>query len=243
MRALLLACWLGLLSAACLAQPPAGPTRILFIGNSLTSSGDIPSRLAKLAHATGRKAEVEQVTANGYSLEDHWHDGRALATIRKKGWDVVVLQQGTSADAEGRRQLLEFSRRFAREIRAAGARPAISMSWPLVDRQRDFGAAIESHRRAAEAIDATLLPVGEAWLRALSRDKRLKLYGDTIHPSSLGGDLAVLTIYFALFPAGHQEFDDAYLEKIAAALEIPERYRELFFDVATRAIDEPLGLR
>ena len=243
MRALLLACWLGLLSAACLAQSPAGPTRILFIGNSLTASGDIPARLAKLARATGRQAEVEQVTANGYSLEDHWHDGRALAAIRKKGWDIVVLQQGTSADAEGRQQLLEFSRRFAREIRAAGARPAISMSWPLVDRPKDFGASIESHRRAAEAIDATLLPVGEAWLRALSRDKRVKLYGDTIHPSSLGGDLAVLTIYFALFPAGHQEFDDAYLEKIAAALEIPPRYRELFFDVATRAIDEPLGLR
>ena len=99
------------------------------------------------------------------------------------------------------------------------------------------------HRQAAQAIDAILLPVGEAWLRALSKDKRLKLYGDAIHPSSIGSDLIVLTIYFGLFPAGPQEFTEAYVTKIAKALDMQEDKRDLFFDAATRAIDEPLEFK
>ena len=88
-----------------------------------------------------------------------------------------------------------------------------------------------------------LLPVGEAWLRALGTDKRLRLYSDLTHPSSLGGDLAVLTIYLSLFPAGHQEFDEAFVANAARALEMPRDRRDLLFDAATRAIDEPMVLK
>ena len=117
------------------------------------------------------------------------------------------------------------------------------MTWPLADRPREFPDAIASHRAAAEASGALLLPAGEAWLRALTADRRLKLYSDAIHPSSLGSDLAVLTLYLAIFPAGPTEFDEAFVEKIAGVLELPRSRRDPFFDAATRAIDEPLRLR
>src|SRR4051812_15169675 len=97
------------------AQPR--PMRILFIGNSLTSVSDIPGRVAALAKAMGRDAHVESYTANGFSLADHWQDGNALAAIRK-GWDVVVLQQGTSGRPDSAAELVEYTRRFAGPIRA-----------------------------------------------------------------------------------------------------------------------------
>ena len=197
------------------AQSPEGKAlRILFIGNSLTSTGDIPGRLARLARAMGRNASVDSVAMPDYSLDDHWRDGRALAAI-SKGWDIVVLQQGPSAAAASREQLVELTRRFAKPIREAGAKPALYMVWPSQERMRDFGDSIAAYRAAAAAVDGILLPAGEAWLRALGADKRVRLYGGTIHPSSLGGDLAVLTIYLALFPAGHQEFDDAFIARAA----------------------------
>ena len=236
------------MAALALAQGPPlpprqeEPLRILFVGNSLTFSTDIPGRLARLAKAMGKDVSVASVAYTSYSLEDHWNDGRAAAAIRK-GRDIVVLQQGTSAHAEGRAQLLQYSKRFADLIRESGAKPAIYMAWPLSDRPRDFPAAIESHRAAAQAIDALLLPVGEAWFRALTRDRKLRLYGDAIHPSSLGSDLTVLTIYLALFPAGQYEFNEEYVAKIARLLEMQESRRDLFFDAATRAIDEPLILK
>jgi hypothetical protein len=222
------------------AQGQGKPTRILFVGNSLTSVTDIPGRVAALARALGREAQVETVAFNGYSLMDHVHDGRALAAIRRGGWDLVVLQQGTSARADSREELIEGARRLAGPIREAGARPALYMVWPLSDRQHEFPGAIESYRAAAQSVDGLLLPVGEAWLRALSKDKRLRLYGDAIHPSSVGSDLAVLTIYLSIFPAGPQEFDEKFVERIARQLEIPARLRDPLVDAATLAIDQPL---
>jgi len=244
--AFLLFAWaLAASSPAASLAPDASPKpqRILFIGNSLTYTGDIPGRLEKLASAMGRRAVVESVTSPGYSLEDHWQDGRAAAAIRRKGWDVVVLQQGTSARHPDRSQLLEYTRRFATLIREAGAKPALYMVWPASDRTQDFRAVISSHREAAAAVDATIVPVGEAWLRAMAADKRVRLYGDAIHPGSLGVDLAVLTFYFTFFPAGHQEFDDAFVARLGRALDLPADRRDVLVDAATRAIDEPMPLQ
>jgi hypothetical protein len=232
------------------ASPPAQaalpgvqkPLRVLFIGNSLTFWTDIPKRVAAVAAATGRKTQIESVAFPSYSLEDHWRDGRALEAIRK-GWDVVVLQQGTSAHDEGRQELIDWSRRFAKPIRDAGAKPAMYQVWPLADRPKEFPAVIESYRQAAKAIDAVLIPAGEAWLRALNKEPRLKLYADGIHPSSFGSDIASLTIYLSLFPAGPQEFDEAFVAKVGKALEIPTDRRDLFFDAATLAIDSPLLIK
>jgi len=248
MRRVILALLAGLGALAALQAPAATPApeakplRILFIGNSLTSSGDIPGRLAKFAAAMGRKAAVETVAVDNHSLEDHWREGTALEAI-VKGWDIVVLQQGPSAQPDSRAQLVEYSRRFARVIREAGAKPALYAVWPAQNRPGDFAAAISAYREAAAAVGGVVLPVGEAWLRALGADKRLRLYTDTVHAASFGQDLAVLTIYLALFPAGHQEFDDAFVARMARALEIPADRRELLVDAATRAIDEPLKLQ
>jgi len=235
--------------AACVANPALAqdkqavkPTRILFVGNSLTYWTDLPKRIAGVAKATGRAVQVESVAYPSFSLEDHWQDGRALEAIRKGGWDYVVLQQGTSAHEESRAQLIEYAKKFAKPILAAGARPALYMVWPLADRPKDFPATIQSYRLAAKAIDAVLLPAGEAWFRVLSQAPRTRLYADGIHPSSLGSDLAAVTIYLSLFPAGPQEFDDAFIGKISRALEMDERLRDRFIDAATRAIDEPIAI-
>ena len=241
-RRAFLACLLALATGAVAQSPEPKALRVLFIGNSLTYTGDIPGRLAKLAAAMGRKATVETVAFADFSLEDHWRDGRALAAIRS-GWDVVVLQQGPSSQRDSRAQLVEYAKRFAKPIREAGAKPALYMVWPFVDRMRDFAGSIGAYREAASAVDGILLPVGEAWLRAISVDKRLRLYSDTIHPASLGGDLAVLTMYLTLFPAGPQEFDETFVTRAARSLEIPAERRDLLFDAATRAIDEPMTLK
>jgi hypothetical protein len=229
-------------SAACAQAPASKHTRVLFLGNSLTESGDIAARLAKLAEAMDRPATVEALTSRNYTLQDHWQDERTAAALRK-GWDVVVLQQGASARDPERAQLMDYGRRLAKLARESGAKPAFFMVWPRSDRLPEFRDVIAAYREAAQATEGIVLPAGEAWLRALSADKRLRLYGDLTHPASLGSDLAVLTIYLALFPAGPTEFDEIFVSKVARVLEIPADRRDLLFDAATRAIDEPMALK
>jgi hypothetical protein len=224
------------------SPPDAKKARVLFIGNAITSAMELPARVAKAAATTGRTVTVDSVAIDGYSLEDHWRQGDALAAI-KRGWDIVVLQQDGIAGAETRDSLTRDVKRFADAIREAGARPALFMPWPRPDHLQDFRDVIAAHRAAAESSNALLIPAGEAWLRALGADRRAKLYGDGPRPAPLGIELAVLTAYLSLFPAGPQEFDEAFVQRIATALDIPAPRRDQVFDAATRSIDEPLAIK
>src|SRR5437868_1227446 len=80
------------------ARRPEEPLRVLFIGNSLTYSNDLPAMVAALAKSAGKRPLVFQsVVEGGFSLEDHWDRGDAQRAIAQGKWDVVVLQQGPSS--------------------------------------------------------------------------------------------------------------------------------------------------
>jgi hypothetical protein len=178
---------------------PAPVTRILFIGNSLTYTNDLPSMVCALAHAAGRNAVCESVTKPGYSLEDHWNERDARRAVAR-GWDIVVLQQGPSALDESRVLLVEYAKRFEREIRQAGARPALYMVWPSEARRRDFDGVSRSYTAAARAVNGQLLPVGDAWREAWAIDASLAFYSDDgLHPSPLGSALAAIVTFEQLF--------------------------------------------
>lgn len=186
-----------LVAALFLLQPATpAPTRILFIGNSLTYQNDLPGMVCQLARAAGRRAVCESLALPDYGLEQHWQSGQARALIAEARWDVVVLQQGPSALPESRRILVDYTRRFDAEIKKAGARTAIYMVWPSRQRRGDFSGVSQSYGAAARAVEATLLPVGDAWRAAWAVDRDLPLYGtDGFHPSGAGSYLAALVIY------------------------------------------------
>ncbi len=175
--------------------------RVLFIGNSLTYSNDLPAVIEALAKAFGQKKFVYKTIAfPDFSLEDHWNKKEALRAIVKGKWDFVVLQQGPSASKEGRAVLREYGRRFAEEIRRHGAKPAFYSVWPSSGRLQDFKAVGESYKQASEDVDGLVLPVGEAWLSAWSVNPRIALYSaDGFHPSTAGTYLAALVIYQRLY--------------------------------------------
>jgi hypothetical protein len=185
------------------AAPDAktGARRVLFIGNSFTFSNDLPAIVEALAAATGQERFIhEEVVHGGYSLEDHWNEGRAMQEISRGGWELVVMQHGPSA-WDGRPTLYEYAPRFAKEIRRVGAKPALYMVWP--ERARlasDFDRCSETYRTAAEMIDGLLFPGGEAWQEAWKLDPKLPLYSsDDLHPSKAGSYLVALVMYEQIY--------------------------------------------
>jgi hypothetical protein len=183
------------------AVASSDPVRVLFIGNSLTAYNDVPAIVEALAKAGGQPAlDWKSVLLPGTSLEDQWRDGQARKAIGQGPWDYVVLQQGPSALDESRRSLLDYVGRFAKEIRAVGARPAIYMVWPSSSRTSDFDEVSQSYRMAARQVDGLLFPVGEAWRAAWKRDSKLALYSkDGLHPTPAGSYLAALVMYGQLY--------------------------------------------
>jgi len=204
-------------------EPPGsdGDLRVLFLGNSLTYSNDLPGMLVFLLDDAEIKATVASLAYPNFGLQDHWEMQDTHDRIAE-GWDVVVLQQGPSA-TEGRGSLIELAERFAGPIRAAGATPALYMVWPAEPRSFDFQGVSDSYAAAADRVGGLLFPAGEAWLDAWELDEGIALYGgDHFHPSPLGSYLAALVIYEQLIGADARELtaDVPGFEGVATAAEL-----------------------
>lgn len=146
----------------------AGPTEpvvadfsVLFIGNSLTSTNDLPSTLERLLSYSDLGAlEVESIAHPNYGLEDHWYRSSAGESIVRGDWDIVIMQQGPSA-TEGRPSLLEYSQRFTEWIKQGCATPAMFMVWPSVARRSDMFGVSDSYKTAAERTDGFFFPLAK----------------------------------------------------------------------------------
>jgi hypothetical protein len=177
------------------------PFRVLFIGNSLTYTNDLPAMVEGLSKAAGDDPplEAEMIAYGGYAIEDHLHYGDAVPAIERGGWDVVVMQQGPSTLPESRANLLQYAKIMAGKIRAVGARPAMYGVWPEEERMYAFDWGITNYHDTAVEIDGILCPAALAWKTAWKTDPAFPLYGpDRFHPSRLGTYLSALVIYAEL---------------------------------------------
>lgn len=195
-----------LLAPIASAQTPPAEQRVLFIGNSLTYSNDLPGLVATLARAKGVRINCTSVAFPNYSLADHWQRGEALREIRRGGWSLVVLQQGPSAALDSQALLREYVKRFDREIKNRGGRTSLYMVWPSRARMQDFDGVSRSYAAAAKDVNAQLFPAGDAWRAVWAKDASLELYSpDGLHPSPLGTYVAALVIVktaFGISPQG-----------------------------------------
>lgn len=181
--------------------PPGDGLAVLFVGNSLTYTNDLPGLVAAISLGAGDDPplRVGRVAFAGVSLEDHWAMGDALDAIDAGGWDVVVLQQGPSTTVANRAHLVEWSERFAERIRAAGGRPALLMVWPIDGSAAGFDATRASYTAAAQAVGGTLVAASEAWRATRAREPLVSLtQADGFHPSLLGSVIAAYTVWHAV---------------------------------------------
>jgi hypothetical protein len=184
-------------------RPSNATLRVLFIGNSLTYVNDLPGMVQALADSAQRgPIEVASVVAADFALVDNWNAGNAHSSIRRGGWNLVVLQQGPSSLQINRDSLRLLTGFFNQEIAGIGARAALYSVWPMNSRRQDFARAIESYRLASEDVAGLYLPVASAWLNAWEIDANLRLYSlDGLHASVEGTYLAALVLYARMFDA------------------------------------------
>jgi hypothetical protein len=174
--------------------------RVLFIGNSYTYFNDLPGLLTRLASAGSLQIDAESSVEGGMTLLGHLRSGKAVPLIRSGGWDVVVLQEQSTRplDAPG---LMDVAvRELAGEIDRAGARTALYLTWARRERPADQAALDAAYRRCARVVEATVVPVGPCWQRALQERPSAELYlEDGSHPAPMGTYLAACAFYATLF--------------------------------------------
>src|SRR5690349_5572514 len=121
------------MSAKSLEPLPAGGHHVLFVGNSLTYTNDLPATLAAIAASAGDTIRVAAEAGPNLALIDHLTgSSSARERIAQGGWEYVVLQQGPTPAGICRDSLVLWTKLFNSQIRAVGAKPAVLMVWPII---------------------------------------------------------------------------------------------------------------
>jgi len=236
--ALLLACTGTSWAQWVLASPPSPPKnmRVLFIGNSLTSTNDLPHMVQALAKAAGKTMTVDSVIIGGSNLEDQWQDGSAQRAIARQRWNVVVLQQGPSSLPDSRAHLRKWTKMFDELIREAGARPALYMVWPEQERSFAFDDVRESYSLAASDVNGIFFPAGEAFRAAWRRDPKAQLFGsDGFHPTVNGTYAAALSIFGVLYRQDPKGLPSRLVLANGEVVQVNQALATLLQDAATEA--------
>ena len=209
--------------------------KVLFVGNSLTYTNNLPALVKEMATLDGKKITTHSIVLANYSIEDHWNGGVAEAEIEKGGYDFVVFQQGPSALPESQLLLLEYAGRFAKVCRENNSKMALYMVWPSKARLFDLDNVIRSYTNAAEKTGSLLCPAGLGWKYAWQASPSIPLYGpDDFHPGMDGSVLAALTVYGVL--AEKNDFNFIRHSKCSWKTEVDKSKFEILAAAALKAI-------
>ncbi len=173
---------------------------MLFVGNSLTYTFDLPRTIAELAEALDETPLVYKTVAfPNFALEDHWYTGIA-EHIAKDDWQLVVMQQGPSSLPENAEHLRVWTVKLDSVASAHDVRSALYQVWPASQYVGSFTAVRESYRAAAVAVDGMFIPAGEAWRTVWAADPGMPLYGhDGFHPSAVATYLNALVHFEMIY--------------------------------------------
>lgn len=174
--------------------------KLLFIGNSLTYTNDLPNLVKDYAETQGKSVKVESVAYGNYALIDHWEDGEIQTLIETQTFDYVIVQQGPSSQAFGKALLLEYGGKISELCNENYTNLAFYMVWPSLTYYNTFQGVIDNYSLAATMNNDILCPVGEVWKSHFDSTNDFSYYGpDGFHPSLKGSQIAAKVIYESLF--------------------------------------------
>src|SRR5947209_2400098 len=194
----------------------AGSVSVLFVGNSLTYTNDLPTVFKKFAAASPLHIEVQttSITPGGAFLYDHWKDGQAATLMHDTHPNFVVLQGQSLEPVIASQGFSQSAARLKAEADQVGARTVLFGTWArpgndlFYKEPRSGGSPAAMQARldlayatVAKDIGATLGPVGVAFSRARQVAPEIRLLDGTQHPSPAGTYLAAAVLFRAFFGA------------------------------------------
>lgn len=175
-----------------------GEMSVLFVGNSLTYSNNLPQLVENAAAEEGVKMKTDMLALPNYALVDHLADGKLQKMISTGKYDYVVVQQGPSSQEEGRQMLLDTAPVLDGLCKKSGAQLTYFMVWPSREYYHTFNGVIANYTAAAKSVNAMLCPVGKHW-KEVTDTGDFSYYGfDGFHPSQKGSELVARVIWETL---------------------------------------------
>jgi len=191
------------------------PTRVLFIGNSITYFNDMPQTFENIANSFGDLTEVTMYAPGGTGFVNHVVDANVYDYFRQGDWDFIVLQPGSN-ESPGYSYPIEETLTRA-EILLDSIyiyNPCTKVLYYEIS-YGVWGSTPENLATYNETMDLIhtnlnfladntktfYAPVGEAISTAWNYDQSIMLWGSTgdIHPNDKGSYIAACVFYASIF--------------------------------------------
>ena len=173
---------------------------ILFIGNSLTYTNNLPMLVEKEAKSKGFLIKTKTIANPNYAIVDHWNNGEVQKEISSKKYDYVIVQQGPSSQSQGKKLLIEYGKKLSDLCKRNNTKLCFFMVWPSLQYYYTFDGVIKNYREAATITNSLLCPVGEVWKTHFDATNQFDYYdSDGFHPSEKGSLIAARTIVNSIF--------------------------------------------
>ena len=194
--------------------------RVLFIGNSYTTTNNLPQLLGLVATSMGDTLISDISAPGGFTFQSHFTNATTRAKIAVGNWDFVVLQAQSQEPAFPDEQVATETFPFAQkldsliELASPCAETAFFLTWgrkngdasncpiypPICTFEGMQDKLSERYMQMAALCGGMLVPVGEAWRKMRLQYPAEELYSsDGSHPALSGSYLASLVFYHSLF--------------------------------------------
>jgi hypothetical protein len=192
----------------------AASVSVLFVGNSLTQVNDLPTTFKRFAAGSSLHVDVDvhSITPGGAFLYDHWKRGEALSRLQALRPNFLILQGQSIEPLLAPRNFIYYAGLFKTDADRIAARTVLLSTWarpagdPYYKDVSSGGSPVEMQARLnsayaslAQAIGATLAPVGLGFERARIDAPTIQLLDGTQHPSPAGTYLAAAILFRAIF--------------------------------------------
>ena len=194
--------------------------RVLFIGNSYTTSNNLPQLLGLVASSMGDTVISDISAPGGFTFKNHFENATTRSKIAAGNWDFVVLQAQSQEPAFPDEQVAEQTFPWAKKLDSLidAANPCTETAFFLTWGRKNGDASncpfyppictfsgmqdklSERYLQMADICGGITIPVGEVWRKMRTQYPNEELYNaDGSHPALSGSYLASLVFYHSLF--------------------------------------------
>jgi len=195
---------------------------VLFIGNSYTSTNNLPQIVQNLSASAGKTLNIDSNMPGGFPLSSHLNDATTFSKISQGNWDYVILQEQSQIPTiefyryndmypamTDLKSLIEQYNPCAKIItymtwgrRFGGQQcdPSGTYCSPVFANFNHMQDTLTSaYLEISEQLNIQCAPVGVTWQNILN-DTTLVLHsGDNSHPNIDGSYVAALTIFSSIW--------------------------------------------
>ncbi len=173
--------------------------RILFIGNSHTSTCQMPKMVQTMLNKRQSKQKIYCEIRAGSFLVDHLRNQRTTDRIKQGKWDIVVLQAQKYSVSGQHDYPYDAALELTKMANAIGAKVIMYPEWgqrrnksaeELKNCLSEAKRVHQLHETIVRESGATIAPVGLAWNAALESHPDWTLHSDGNHANRAG---AILT--------------------------------------------------